>query len=138
MIDPTEAGQTGSYRLVMAGKGGSFTAPSARTIKIRSAVYDAANHSVLLTTTKPISLSKPLELFLDGQPRSVIPASAARAKAAGGRPAVATADHAQPVAPERSLAPARRATEVKLAPHAIARRCPARAAMRSLDSSRFA
>jgi uncharacterized protein (TIGR03118 family) len=117
LIDPTAAGQPGTYRLVMAGKGGSFTAPSARTIKIRSAVYNAAQHSVVLTTAKPISLSKPLELMLSGQPRTVIPASPARAKAAGARPAAATVHHAQPKEVGQPRTSVRRATGHELAPH---------------------
>ncbi len=117
LIDPTDAELPGTYRLVMAGKGGSFTGRSARTIKIRSAVYDAADHSVLLTTAKPVSLTKSLELFLDGQPRSVIAASAVRAKGAGARPAAATAQHAQAAAVERPRALVRRASAVTLAPH---------------------
>jgi uncharacterized protein (TIGR03118 family) len=117
LIDPTDAGQTGSYRLVMAGKGGSFTAPSARTIKIRSAAYDAANHSVLLKTTKPFSLSKPVELLLDGQSRAVVPASEVRAKGAGARPAVATGQPALHAEAQPPHTPVRRATDVRLAPH---------------------
>jgi hypothetical protein len=57
-------------RLVAAGKSGSFTAKNARAIKLRSAVYDASKDTVILTLKKPLALSRPVELVVDGQPPS--------------------------------------------------------------------
>ena len=69
-VDATEAQETGIYRLVTPGKHGSFTAKNAGSIKLRSAVYDAASDTVTLTPKKAFSLSKPVELTINGNPPS--------------------------------------------------------------------
>ena len=51
-----EAAHVTTYRLATAGKGGSFDAKKGvKMIKLRSAVYDAASHSVTLTLAKPLN-----------------------------------------------------------------------------------
>jgi hypothetical protein len=69
-VNATEAQETGIYRLVTPGKHGSFTAKNAGSIKLRSAVYDAASDTVTITPKKAFSLSKPVELTIDGNPPS--------------------------------------------------------------------
>jgi hypothetical protein len=54
------------YELVAVGKGGSFTAKNAKVIKIKSAVYNAASHQVILTPA-PFALSQPVELVVSGR-----------------------------------------------------------------------
>ena len=73
-LNAPDAQNRQTYRLVMAGKRGSFTAKSARVIAIRSAVYNAASDTVTLTMRKPFSLSKPVELLIGGTPRSILTA----------------------------------------------------------------
>ena len=69
-VNATEAQETGIYRLVTPGKHGSFTAKNAGSIKLRSAVYNAASDTVTLTPKKAFSLSKPVELTINGTPPS--------------------------------------------------------------------
>jgi len=69
-VNASEAQQTGIYRLVTPGKNGSFTAKNAGRIKLRSAVYNAASDTVTLTPKKAFSLSKPVELTINGNPPS--------------------------------------------------------------------
>jgi hypothetical protein len=69
-LDPTEAASTSEYRLVMAGKGGSFTAKSARTIKLRSASYNPATNTVTLTLKAPVALTARAQFTVFGQPPS--------------------------------------------------------------------
>ncbi len=63
-VNAPEAQETGIYRLVTPGKHGSFTAKNAGSIKLRSAVYDAASDTVTLTPKKAFSLSKPVEVTI--------------------------------------------------------------------------
>ena len=69
-VNAAEAQNTGIYRLATPGKHGSFTARNAGIIKLRSAVYNAANDSVTLTPRKPFALTKPIQLVVDGLPPS--------------------------------------------------------------------
>jgi hypothetical protein len=69
-VNVTEAQETGIYRLVTSGKHGSFTAKNAGNIKLRSAVYNAASDTVTLTPKQAFSLSKPVELTINGNPPS--------------------------------------------------------------------
>jgi cyclophilin family peptidyl-prolyl cis-trans isomerase len=66
-LDSQEADQTGIYRLAHPGKKGSYTARNAVVVKLRSAVYDSADHTVTLTPKKRFALTKqPLQLLIDG------------------------------------------------------------------------
>jgi hypothetical protein len=67
-LDATAAQRLGTYRLTIAGTHGSFTARNAKVIKLRSAVYDAANDTVTLAPSKPFKLSGPVQLKVNGQP----------------------------------------------------------------------
>jgi hypothetical protein len=69
-VNAPEAQETGIYRLVTPGTHGSLTAKNAGSIKLRSAVYDAASDTVTLTPKKAFSLSKPVELTINGNPPS--------------------------------------------------------------------
>jgi hypothetical protein len=69
-VNATEAQETGIYRLVTPGKRGSFTAKNAGSIKLRSAVYNATSDTVMLTPKKAFSLSKPVEVTINGNPPS--------------------------------------------------------------------
>jgi hypothetical protein len=64
-VNAAEARSIATYELIAAGKGGSFTAKTAKAIKIKSAVYDAVHHNVILTTA-PFTLSQPVELIVNG------------------------------------------------------------------------
>jgi sugar lactone lactonase YvrE len=69
-VNVTEAQDLGIYRLTMAGMHGSFTVKSAKVITLRSATYSNATHSVLLIPRKSFSLTKPVQLQIDGVPPS--------------------------------------------------------------------
>jgi hypothetical protein len=56
------------YRLVMAGKRGTFTTKHPKLIKLRSAAYSGTSDSVTLTPKKPFSLCKPVQLQISGEP----------------------------------------------------------------------
>jgi hypothetical protein len=65
-VNSREADSTGTYHLVEAGTGGSFTAKNASVIRLKSAVYSSATNSVTLMPSKPFSLTKPVELIIYG------------------------------------------------------------------------
>jgi hypothetical protein len=67
-VNAAEARETGIYGLVTPGKHGSFTAKNAGSIKLRSAVYNVATNTVTLTPLKAFSLSKPVEITINGPP----------------------------------------------------------------------
>jgi len=69
-VNAAEAQQVAIYRLATAGKHGSYTAKNARIIKLRSAVYSASADTVTLTPKTPFTLSKPVQLQVNGQPPS--------------------------------------------------------------------
>jgi hypothetical protein len=56
-----------TYRLLVAGKKGSFTARNAKVVRLRSAVLNMAANQVTLTPSKPFALSKPVELVVSGE-----------------------------------------------------------------------
>jgi uncharacterized protein (TIGR03118 family) len=85
-VNSADAASLKSYRLVVAGKGGSFTASSAKAVKLRSAVFDAASGLVTLTARKPLPLTKPIELFVGGTARTIIGNSRVRLGTAGAIP----------------------------------------------------
>ena len=66
-VDPTQATRIATYRLAIAGRGGSFTArKGVKILKLRSATYDPATHSVTVTLAKPLKLKKPVQLRIAG------------------------------------------------------------------------
>jgi hypothetical protein len=69
-VNAAEADNPAIDRLTLPGKNCSYTAKNARTIKLRSAVYDSADDSVTLIPNKPFALTKPVQLVIDGQPPS--------------------------------------------------------------------
>ena len=69
-LNAAEAQELGIYRLTTAGKHGSFTAKNARIIKLKSAIYNAANDTVALFSKKPFALTKKVQLQVDGVPPS--------------------------------------------------------------------
>ena len=60
------------YRLVIAGKRGSFTAKNAKTVKVRNVQYNAAlsPDTVTIVPTTPFALSKQVEFIIYGLPPS--------------------------------------------------------------------
>jgi len=69
-LNAAEAQELGIYRLTTAGTHGSFTAKNAQIIKLKSAIYDAANDTVALFPKKPFALTKKVQLQVDGVPPS--------------------------------------------------------------------
>jgi hypothetical protein len=65
-VNATEATDTAIYHLAEAGKGGSFTAKSAKTINLVEAVHNAATDTVSLIPKKPFSLKRPVQLTIKG------------------------------------------------------------------------
>jgi hypothetical protein len=65
-VNSREADSTGTYHLVSAGTGGSFTAKNASVIKLKRAVYTSSTDSVTLMPSKPVGLTKPVELIIYG------------------------------------------------------------------------
>jgi hypothetical protein len=65
-VNATEADNIGTYRLTLPGKGGSYTAKNAKSITLRSAVYNGKTDSVALTPSKPFALTKPVQLLVYG------------------------------------------------------------------------
>ena len=77
-VNAAQAQSTAEYRLVTAGKKGSFTAKSAKPISLRSASYTAASDTVTLTLTKPVKLTKPVQFQVNGLAPSGLTDSAGR------------------------------------------------------------
>ncbi|MFI5454955.1 MAG: RHS repeat-associated core domain-containing protein [Isosphaerales bacterium] len=69
-VNAGEADSPATYRLATAGKKGSFTAKNAQVIKLKSALYNAATNMVTLTPKKAFSLTKPVQLLVEGVPPS--------------------------------------------------------------------
>jgi hypothetical protein len=65
-VNSAQADSVNTYRLVMPGKKNSFTAKNATVVKLKSAVYNAANDEVVLTPKKPFALTKPVQLTVNG------------------------------------------------------------------------
>jgi hypothetical protein len=65
-VNSTQVDTPSTYRLATAGKGGSFTARSARVVKTRSITYSTADNTVTLTLKTPMRLSKALQLVVEG------------------------------------------------------------------------
>ena len=66
VLNAAEADHVGTYRLVAAGKRGSFAATNARSITLAWAWYDQATNIVVLRARKPFSLIRPLQLTIHG------------------------------------------------------------------------
>jgi hypothetical protein len=62
-----QASKVGLYRLSFPDRRGSFNAPNAKVIPLRSAQYEAASDSVTLTPRKPFDLTKVFQLRIDGR-----------------------------------------------------------------------
>jgi hypothetical protein len=69
-VNSAQAQNLAEYRLVKAGKRGSFTAKHPKLIKLRSAVYNGTSDTVTLTPRKPFALRKPVQLQVNGEPPS--------------------------------------------------------------------
>ena len=65
---PSSAENLGNYRLAMAGRGGSYDAPNAKTFRFSSATYNALNNTVTLAVAKPFKLTSPTQLRVYGSP----------------------------------------------------------------------
>jgi hypothetical protein len=65
-VNAGEADTLATYRLTNAGKHGSFTARNARSIPVKSAVYNEVTDSVVLVPRKPFGLTKPVQLRVHG------------------------------------------------------------------------
>ena len=65
-VEANGARQMGAYRLVTAGKRGFFTANNSRVIKLRTAAYDTASHTVVLTPRKAFGIKKPVQISING------------------------------------------------------------------------
>jgi hypothetical protein len=65
-VNNAEAQSIGEYRLATPGKKGSFTAKNAGIIKLKKAVYDQVNDTVVLTPRKPFGLTEPVQLSING------------------------------------------------------------------------
>ena len=65
-MDATEANSTATFRLTAPRKGHSLTAKNSKTIRIRSASYDGASHTVVLDPIAPFTLRQPVQLTVYG------------------------------------------------------------------------
>jgi cyclophilin family peptidyl-prolyl cis-trans isomerase len=65
-VNSAQADAQATYRLVAAGRGGSFTARNARVIKPSSIVYSVTDNTATLTLKKPMKLTKALQLTVQG------------------------------------------------------------------------
>ncbi len=77
-VNAIQARNVAAYQLTAANARGSFSARNSPVIKLSSALYDAANHTITLTLRKPIASSKPAELIVDGSPPSGLQDSSGR------------------------------------------------------------
>jgi uncharacterized protein (TIGR03118 family) len=66
-VDADQVGQLSLYSLSTAGKRGSPAARGLAALRLRSAVYDAVDDSIVLTPSKPIALKARLQLRFAGQ-----------------------------------------------------------------------
>src|SRR5262249_26857667 len=66
-VNASQADNPAIYRLVLPGAKGSFQARTAKTVKLRSAVYDASTNTVALALRKPLTLVKGVQLTIDGE-----------------------------------------------------------------------
>jgi cyclophilin family peptidyl-prolyl cis-trans isomerase len=71
-IDPAAAGQPTTYALIQQGKHHTFNLRRGPKIKIKSASYDPSRHTVTLIPRKPFASKKPVQVFIGGQPVSIL------------------------------------------------------------------
>jgi hypothetical protein len=69
-VNAAQAQNPAEYRLIKAGKRGSFTAKHPKLIRLRSAVYNGSSDTVTLIPRKPFALRKPVQLQVNGEPPS--------------------------------------------------------------------
>jgi hypothetical protein len=69
-LDGALAQKVGIYRLILAGKHGSFTTKTAKIVRLRSAIYDASVGQVTLILKRAMSFSTTIQLQVNGQPTS--------------------------------------------------------------------
>jgi hypothetical protein len=69
-VNVAEAQSLGTYRLALDGKKNSFDAKNAKVISLRSEAYNSATSRIRLTPKKPLALTKPVQLRINGQPPS--------------------------------------------------------------------
>jgi hypothetical protein len=69
-LDASEAQELGIYRLVKSGRHGSFTARNARSLKLKSVLYDPSSNTVALIPQKRLVVRKNTLLQVDGLPPS--------------------------------------------------------------------
>jgi RHS repeat-associated protein len=77
-VNAAEADNVATYRLATAGKKGSYTAKNAKVIPLKSAVYDAADDTVMLIPKKAFALTKNVQLRVNGSPPSGLQDSSGR------------------------------------------------------------
>jgi plastocyanin len=65
-VNAAQAADAAIYRIALPGKKGSFDAKNAKILKLKSATYVPAFDEVVLTLKKPIALSKPIQVRVDG------------------------------------------------------------------------
>ena len=65
-VNAVQASLLGTYRLATAGRGGSFDAPNARTIALRSARYLALGRTLTLTPLAPFTLVQTVQARVKG------------------------------------------------------------------------
>jgi hypothetical protein len=66
-VDAPQAEDLAMYRLVLPGTRGRFQNRTAKVVKLRSAVYDASKNTVVLALRKPLTLTRPIQLTIDGE-----------------------------------------------------------------------
>ena len=75
-VNPTQAQQLATFRLATAGLHGSFDAKNARTLKLRSARYNAATATVTITPSRSFRLGKTIQFRINGSvPAGLVDAS---------------------------------------------------------------
>jgi hypothetical protein len=65
-LDPASAGSLANYQLVDAGRDGRFGTPDDKPVRLRSAAFDAAQGTIILTTASKNAFRKPLRLTVRG------------------------------------------------------------------------
>jgi hypothetical protein len=63
-VNAALADSTGTFHLATPGRRGSYSARNAGTIALESAAYDSPSNTVVLTPSKPFTLTKPVELVV--------------------------------------------------------------------------
>ena len=77
-LNAKQAASTAEYKLIEAGKKGSFTAKNARVLKLQSATYNPMNNTVTLKPKARFAQSALVELIVNGLPPSGLEDSSGR------------------------------------------------------------